>query len=211
MHAMSSVRPAPPPPPPAATPAPRKGGRRFLLFVVLLALAYAGGFVPQWMESRKLSASLEKSELELELANLHRTLGVASHEAQRSNFASAAQAASQFFDRCATLANTPDLEKEARTRVALQAYVGQRDEIMALLSAGDPAARERLASMFLTMEGVMERRGASRIEDAGLRIVKTLAFSSPITRLSSPQSSILNPQSAKRPRSGNGTRPALPA
>ena len=153
---MSSVRPAPPPPPPA--PPARKGGRRFLLMVFLLAVAFGAGFIPQWMEARRAEAAFQKTALELDLANLHRTLGVAAEEAQRSNFASAGQAASRFFDRCAALANKPEIEKEPRTRVALQAYAAQRDEIMALLAAGDPASRERLASMFLTMQGVMERR-----------------------------------------------------
>jgi hypothetical protein len=97
-------------------------------------------------------------DLQLRLANAHRLLGVASEEAQRSNYASSAQAAAQFFDQCATLARTDAFEKEPRTRVALLSYTAQRDQVMALLSAGDPAAREKLAGMFLAMDGVLARR-----------------------------------------------------
>jgi hypothetical protein len=49
-------------------------------------------------------------------------------------------------------------DDEPRTRVALLSYTEQRDSVMALLSAADPAARERLAGMFLAMNGVLARR-----------------------------------------------------
>jgi hypothetical protein len=153
------MQPAPPPPPaPKSPPVRGNTGRRFLLVLFLLAAAFLGGFVPQWLEARSLRDALASTELQYRLAEAHRTLGVASHEAMRNNYANAAEAAARFFDQCATLARTDAFAKEARTRVALLSYVQQRDEVMALLSAGDPAGRERLASMFLTMEGMLERR-----------------------------------------------------
>lgn len=157
------MQPAPPLPPPASKPAPPppprgNAGKRFLIVVFLIAVAFAGGFIPKWLEARELRAQLEHTDLQLRLTNAHRMLGVASQEAQRSNYANAAQAAARFFDECATLARMDAFEKEQRTRVALLSYTAQRDEIMALLSAGDPAARERLAGLFLTMDGVLARR-----------------------------------------------------
>ncbi|MGZ8781691.1 MAG: hypothetical protein ACXW31_17370 [Thermoanaerobaculia bacterium] len=158
---MQTVPPPSPAPKPAPTaaPAPRgNAGRRFLFVALLLIAAFLAGFVPQWLEVRSLRAELDKTELQLRLADAHRTLGMASHEAQRSNYANAAQAAAKFFDQSATLSRTDAVVNEARTSVALLSYTAQRDEVMALLSAGDPAARERLAGMFLAMEGVLERR-----------------------------------------------------
>lgn len=143
----------------------RRGGRSFVLVAFLLALAFGAGYVPQWMQNRKLRATLETTDLQLRLANVHRLIGVASHEAQRNNFAAAAAAASRFFDDCAALANTAPFTEEPRTRIALLGYAGQRDAIMRMLSAGDPAARERLAQLYLTMEGVIARRGGSEIEN----------------------------------------------
>lgn len=131
---------------------------RILLIVILLALAFGGGFVPQWLEARRLRETLETTSMELRLATLHRELGLASHEAQRSNFASASEAAGKFFGDCATLADSGPFKEDERTRNALSGYAAQRDEIMALLAAGDPAARERLASLYLTMNGVLGRR-----------------------------------------------------
>ena len=157
------MQPAPPPPQgpkPTSISTPPRGNaaRRFLIVVLLIVAAFLGGFIPQWLEARNLRAELERTALELRLANAHRALGVASQEAFRNNYASAGQAAAKFFDDAATLARLDAFEKEPRTRVALVSYSGQRDEIMALLSAGDPAARERLAGIFLTMDGVLARR-----------------------------------------------------
>lgn len=139
---------------------PRRRGSagRFLLVIFLLAAAFAGGYVPQWLEARTLRTELERSELQLQLANAHRRLGVASQEAQRNNYASAAEAAAQFFDQCATLARTHEFADDPRTRVALLGYAAQRDQVMALLAAADPAVRETLANLYLTMDGVIARR-----------------------------------------------------
>jgi hypothetical protein len=145
---------------PASSSLPRRqnGGRRFVLVLFLLAAAFGGGFVPQWWEARNLRATLATTDLQLRLADAHRHLGIASHEALRNNYASAAEAAARFYDDCATLARNEPFPEEPRTRVALTSYAGQRDEVMALLAAGDPAARERLAGTYLAMAGVLERR-----------------------------------------------------
>jgi len=142
-----------------SSPVPqRRSGVRFLLIVFLLAAAFGGGYVPQWLEARKLRAELTTCDLQLRLANSHRLLGLASHEAQRSNYASAAEAARLFFETSATLARTETFEDEPRTRVALLGYIAQRDELMALLAAGDPISRDQLANLYLTMDGVLARR-----------------------------------------------------
>lgn len=151
---------ATPPPAPAAPPPPRRRtGRNFLIVLVLLAAAFLGGYIPQWLEARALRTTLQTTELQLRLAEVHQLLGVASHEAQRSNYASASDAARGFFDQCATLARSGALDAEPRTQTALLGYAAQRDEVMSLLAAADPAVRERLASMYLTMNGVLARRG----------------------------------------------------
>lgn len=145
----------------AVSPPPvrrRNPVRTFVVVAFLLAVAFAAGFVPQWMEARKLRDSLSRATMQLELATLHRSVGVASHEAQRNNYASAAESAGRFFDGCASLATREPFPEEPRTRVALQGYAAQRDEVMALLAAADPAARERLAGLYLTMNGVLARR-----------------------------------------------------
>ncbi|HEX6099555.1 MAG TPA: hypothetical protein VF432_24790 [Thermoanaerobaculia bacterium] len=157
------MQPAPPPQAPRPTPPPPPRGnafRRFLIVAFLIGAAFLGGYIPQRLDAGRLRAELDRTDLQLRLAHAHRLLGVASQEAQRSNYASAAQAAARFFDEAATLARVDAFENEQRTRVALLAYTSQRDEVMSLLSAGDPTVRDRLAGLFLTMNGVIERREA---------------------------------------------------
>lgn len=143
----------------AVPPPPRP--RRFrtvLITLVLLAAAFLGGYVPQRLDAGRAKEQLATLTLDFELAELHRKLGMASHEAMRNNYASAAEAARVFFEGCNGILQKYPLEKEPRTRNALTSYAASRDSVMAQLAAGDPASRERLAGMFLAMDGVITRR-----------------------------------------------------
>jgi hypothetical protein len=126
--------------------------------MLLMLIAFGAGFIPNELANRKLTASLETATLDLRLANLHRQLGVASHEAQRNNFTVAADAARSFFDDCRTLTQEYKFEKEPRTKTALTAYGAQGDVILGELANGDPLVKEKLASLYLTMNGVLARR-----------------------------------------------------
>lgn len=146
---------------PETSPLPPARPRRFRWFVItllLLAIAWAFGHVPQRMENRKLQEQLDKLQVDHDLAQLHRRLGVATQEAMRNNYASAATAAGAFFTGCTDALQRHPLENEPRTRNALTSYAQSRDTIMAELAAGDPASRERLAGLFLAMDGVLARR-----------------------------------------------------
>ena len=147
-------KPAPPPPPAA------KRSRLTLVagVIALIAIAFAAGYVPKMLESRRLSESLAQTRLDLRLADLHRTLGVASHEAQRNNFANAAVAAREFFQGCRVLSQTEPFADRPRTKLAVAAYSGSEQEIAPMLATADPQVKERLLTMYLTMDGVLKRR-----------------------------------------------------
>ena len=152
----------PPPPtrpaPPIDVPRKRSPVKRAFAILVLLGLAFLGGYVPEKLRANRLQDTLKTTTIELELANAHRHLGVAALEAQRNNFANASAAAVPFFDACARLANNPAFNDEPRTRTALGAYAGSRDAILVQLATADPTAAQRLASLYFTMEGVLQRR-----------------------------------------------------
>jgi len=126
--------------------------------LLLLAAAFAGGYVPQAMRARELAATLQTTQLDLRLANLHRLLGVASHEVQRNNYANASASARAFFDGCSALAQSGELAALPRTQAAITAYASYRDDVMTHLANGDPQMKERLAGMYLAMDGVLARR-----------------------------------------------------
>jgi hypothetical protein len=132
--------------------------RAALIAVPLLILAFLIGWLPKELEGRRLTSTLRATELELRLANLHRELGVASHEAMGGNYPAAGLAAMSFFDGCQTLAESGALDDRIRTRTALDAYAGNRADILEKLATADPAVRQQLSSLYLTMDGVIERR-----------------------------------------------------
>lgn len=137
---------------------PPRRFRSFVLTVILVAIAFGAGYIPKELEVRRLRESLKQTEINLQLADLHRQLGVASHEALRNNYPAAAGNARVFFKKCQMLAQEQRLTAEPRTLNALAAYSGEADKLLPLLAAGDPAAREQLAGMFLALQGVLQRR-----------------------------------------------------
>lgn len=131
--------------------------RGFIIGILLLAAVFAAGYVPLKLELNRTQEKLQSMELDLKLANLHRELGAASHEAQRNNFAVAADHAAKFFSGCREIeASIP--ETQPRTKIAISSYAGSRDLIMGDLAMADPATKERLAGLYLAMQGVLERR-----------------------------------------------------
>lgn len=132
--------------------------KRIALVVLLLVAAFLGGYIPQWLEVRRLESELRTTAFDLRLANLHRQLGVASEEAQRNNFGTASEAARLFFDGCGEVVRTYPFENEPRTKIALSSYTASRDEILRDLALADPAVRQRLAGLYLAMDGVLKRR-----------------------------------------------------
>jgi len=152
----SEVQSTPPQPPPPA-PKPRRA-RNFLLILVLLAAAFLGGYIPQRLEADRAKKELATLQLNHDLSELQRRLGVASHEAMRNNYASAAEAAKSFFAGCDDIVQKYPFENEPRTRNTLTTFAASRDAVMAQLVAGDPASKERLANMYLALNGVALRR-----------------------------------------------------
>jgi hypothetical protein len=132
--------------------------KQVLIAAALIALAFLIGYIPNELGSRRLAQELRRTELDLRLANLHRQLGMASQEAQRNNFGVAYDQAKRFFDGCRTTVPEFRYDNRPRTQIALQGYAQSGDIVLGELANADPAAKERLASMFLTMDGVLARR-----------------------------------------------------
>lgn len=132
--------------------------KHVLIAAVLIAGAFVIGYIPTEVASRRLATRLRNTELDLRLANLHRQLGVASHHAQRNNFGVAEEAAESFFQGCRETTREFSFRDRPRTRIALHAYATEGDRLLGELANGDPATKEELAAMFLTMDGMLQRR-----------------------------------------------------
>lgn len=123
-----------------------------------MVIAFLAGYVPKELELRRTRAQLDTATLDLQLSDLHRRLGVASHEAQRNNFGVAMNEARLFFDGCRKLTYEGNFASQPRTKLALTAYGSQGDLILGQLANADPTVKEQLASLYLTMNGVLARR-----------------------------------------------------
>ena len=123
-----------------------------------MVIAFLAGYVPKELDLRRTRAELVTTTLDLQLSELHRRLGVASHEAQRNNFGVAMTEARAFFDGCRKLTYEGNFATQPRTKLALTAYGSQGDLILGQLANADPTAKEQLASLYLTMNGVIARR-----------------------------------------------------
>jgi hypothetical protein len=132
--------------------------KHVLIAAGLVAAAFLIGYIPNEIASRRLATRLRGTELELRLSTLHRQLGVASHHAQRNDYGVAEQAAEAFFEGCRNTLREFSFRDRPRTRVALTGYATSGDRVLGDLSNADPAVKEELATMFLTMDGVLQRR-----------------------------------------------------
>lgn len=133
--------------------------------VLLMLAALAAAYVHQEIERRRLARELAAAQMDLVLSNLHRKLGVAALALQQGSQEEATVAAREFFEGCRKAVYTHDFTDEPRTRIALGSYGAQGDSILMAMAAADPAVQNRLASLYLTMEGVLVRRAPGRIED----------------------------------------------
>jgi hypothetical protein len=132
--------------------------KQVLIAAALIALAFLIGYIPNELGSRRLAQQLRRTELDVRLLNLHRQLGMASHEAQRNNYGLASDIAKAFFENCRKTVPEFRFDNRPRTQIALEGYAQQGDVILGELANGDPMVKERLASMYMTMNGVIERR-----------------------------------------------------
>ena len=119
----------------APEPVRKQRAKTAIIAAVLMIAAFLAGYVPKHLEASRSAEALRESQRALRLATLHRQLGLASLEAEEL-----------------------DLSDRPRTRLALEAYASSAPEIMTQLNLGNPAMKERLASLYLTMHGVIERK-----------------------------------------------------
>jgi hypothetical protein len=144
----------------SSAPLEARGSRMKTALVTLLLLiaAFLLGYAPKARELSAAQETLRSRDRDLRLLTLHRQLGRASHEAMQNNYPAAAQAAHAFFDGCRDAAVELDFADRPRTRLALEAYAASAPGILTQLNLGNPGTKEQLASLYLTMDGVIERK-----------------------------------------------------
>jgi hypothetical protein len=114
---------------------------RIAAIAATLAVVFLIGFVPQWLRVRTLDRQLVEVRQELALLDLGGRAGAALAESQRGNYERARQLMTGFFS---LLQDQVDRAADTAAREEMLAILGQRDEIITLLSRAEPESVSRL-------------------------------------------------------------------
>jgi hypothetical protein len=121
-----------------------------------MALAFLAGFIPGQIRIIQLERKTGGLEHRLQLAELRGQLGMVSYEANRNNYASAAELAAPFFDRVGRMMQeTTDTE----LRATFEGLLALRGEVTSKLTHADPGVKEQLAKMYAGLHRFIISRG----------------------------------------------------
>jgi hypothetical protein len=124
--------------------------RRWLILGGIVVIAFFLGFVPMWLAKRSVANDLDKANRQLRREQLQNSLSAAAVYARRGEYETGRQNASTFFTELQAeldRANSSVLTAQERTQIP--AVLSSRDDIITLLSRGDPAAAERLSNLYV--------------------------------------------------------------
>jgi hypothetical protein len=130
-----------------------------IVVLILLAAAFAGGYLPNYFElsrvqqdseaaQQRIEQDLDATHQQLRLAMLQANLAMVLVEAERTNFGTAREHSTAFFN---ALNETIAAETTDARRESLSAIAQSRDEITAGLAASDAAVAEKLRDLFLRL------------------------------------------------------------
>jgi hypothetical protein len=131
---------------------------RLVIYVARLLLAFLLGFVPMWLKSRECSGRLAEAERQSSLARMVNSLASAAIHAQRGDYETARQAASDFFTSLQTeFTSGVDSALSPVEIASLQPLLTRRDEIVTLLARGDATAAELLSDLYVSYRELVNR------------------------------------------------------
>jgi hypothetical protein len=121
-----------------------------------LVIGFLLGFIPEMIGKRHAQRDLDAARLELRLSRDQGRLGAAMAEALRSNYERSRQLMAGVFT---DLQSVQGQVQDARKRQALTGVLSQRDEIITLLSRGQPESAQRLMILYTQVFAVLDPQG----------------------------------------------------
>jgi hypothetical protein len=119
---------------------------RLSVVVVLLIVVFLAGFLPQYVNAKRLENKLRAARQENSLAELRDLVGLAYLQASQRDYGLAAGTSTRFFDRTREVANqTPNSSRSK----SLDDLLNVRDKITTQLAKGDPGVLNELQTLFL--------------------------------------------------------------
>ncbi len=131
---------------------------RLVIYVALLLVAFLLGFVPMWLKSGECSSRLAEAERQSSLARMANSLASAAIHAQRGDYETARQAASDFFTSLRTeFTSGVDSALSPAEIASLQPLLTRRDEIVTLLARGDATSADLLSDLYASYRTTVNR------------------------------------------------------
>lgn len=125
--------------------------RRIALYVTLSLGFFLLGFVPMWLRANKAIEQRDVAQREVRLRQLHNTLATAMVDVHHGEYEPARQATSDFYTSLRHQIDAGDSSIfTASQRERLRPLLSERDEVITLLARSDPAAVDRLFSIYST-------------------------------------------------------------
>jgi hypothetical protein len=120
--------------------------KRLIIEAIFVVAAFLIGFVPEYVKAERLQGKVETLRNDKGQAELRDLAALAYVQANQKNYGLATETSSRLFDRlrvAADQANNPEMRK------ALSTILAMRDQTIAELAKGDPAAVTDLAQVYL--------------------------------------------------------------
>jgi len=120
--------------------------KKIIVVVVLLVVAFAAGFLPQYAKGKRLEKELGVTRQESNLAELRDLAGLVYLQAGQKDYGLAGGTSTRFFERTrAVVYETPD---SIRGRL-LEGLLNSREQITGELARGDPAVLNDLQALLV--------------------------------------------------------------
>ena len=125
--------------------------KRVALYVTLSLGFFLLGFIPMWLRANKAVEQRDVAQREVRLRQLQNTLAAAMVDVQRGDYEPARQATSEFYTSLRQQIDAGDASIfSASQREKLKPLLAERDDVITLLARSDPAAVDRLFSIYST-------------------------------------------------------------
>jgi|SRR5687767_12782037 len=129
--------------------------RRWLMRLGALLIAFLLGLLPMWWAKTGVDHELEQAKRDLRRQQIQNTLSAAAVYARRGEYETARQSVSTFFTETqAELDKADSTVLTAAERSQLPTLLSGRDDVITLLSRGDPAAAERLSDIYVAHRAI---------------------------------------------------------
>ena len=131
--------------------------RRIGLYAALALGFFLLGAAPMWMRARENASQRDAAQHQLQLSELQNRLSSAVIDARRGEYELARQTTSDFFTELRKRTDAP-LDQEVLTqsqRNGLLPLLKERDDLITLLARSDPAAADRLTTLYVKYRNAM--------------------------------------------------------